>query len=140
MTNRRNFLTGAGALTTAVDIVASVAAGMDIHDCVIPTRYAREGTLFTWQGKMRVQDKKFRKDRYAIDTACTCYTCASGYSRAYLRHLIFANEGLGEMLMTIHNLHFYQDLMRAIRVAIEADRFDAWRQEFNSRYFGSDGR
>jgi queuine tRNA-ribosyltransferase len=118
------------------DIVASVAAGMDIHDCVIPTRYAREGTLFTWQGKMRVQDKKYRKDRYAIDTACTCYTCATGYSRAYLRHLIFANEGLGEMLMTIHNLHFYQDLMRAIRAAIDADRFPAWRQEFAARYFG----
>ena len=135
--NQVRYLMGVGL---PEDIVASVAAGMDIHDCVIPTRYAREGTLFTWQGKMRVQDKKFRKDRYAIDTACTCYTCASGYSRAYLRHLIFANEGLGEMLMTIHNLHFYQDLMRAIRVAIEADRFDAWRQEFNSRYFGSDGR
>lgn len=120
------------------DLVASVAAGMDIHDCVIPTRYAREGTLFTWQGKMRVQDKKYRKDRYPIDTTCACYTCASGYSRAYLRHLIFANEGLGEMLMTIHNLHFYQDLMRAMRSAIEGDRFDAWRQAFTARYSGGE--
>ena len=118
------------------DIVASVDAGMDIHDCVIPTRYAREGTVFTWDGKMRLQDKKFRKDRYAIDTACTCAACAGGFSRAYLRHLIFAHEALGETLMTIHNLHFYQDLMRAIRAAIEADRFAAWKQEFLTRYAG----
>jgi len=118
------------------DIVASVDAGMDIHDCVIPTRYAREGTVFTWDGKMRLQDKKFRKDRYAIDTACTCAACAGGFSRAYLRHLIFAHEALGETLMTIHNLHFYQDLMRAIRAAIEAGRFVAWKQEFLARYAG----
>lgn len=117
------------------DLVASVDAGMDIHDCVIPTRYAREGTVFTWDGKMRIQDKKFRKDRYAIDTACTCYACAGGFSRAYLRHLVFAGEVLAETLMTIHNLHFYQDLMRAMRVAIEADRFPAWRDEFKVRYF-----
>lgn len=115
------------------DIVASVAAGMDIHDCVIPTRYAREGTVFTWDGKMRLQDKKYRKDRYPIDTACGCEACAGGFSRAYLRHLIFAHETLGETLMSIHNLHFYQDLMRAIRLAIEEDRFDAWRGEFLQR-------
>ena len=126
------------------DLVASVDCGMDIHDCVIPTRYAREGTVFTWDGKMRIQDKKFRKDRYAIDTACTCYTCSGGvggvggtggYSRAYLRHLSFASEPLGETLMTIHNLHFYQDLMRAMRQAIEQDRFPAWRDAFRERYF-----
>jgi queuine tRNA-ribosyltransferase len=117
------------------DLVASVECGMDIHDCVIPTRYAREGTVFTWDGKMRIQDKKFRKDRYAIDTACTCYACATGFSRAYLRHLLFASEPLAEILLTIHNLHFYQDLMRAMREAIVADRFPAWRDEFRLRYF-----
>jgi queuine tRNA-ribosyltransferase len=117
------------------DLVASVAAGMDIHDCVIPTRYAREGTVFTWEGKMRIQDKRFRKDRYVIDTSCTCYSCASGFSRAYLRHLLFASETLAETLMTIHNLHFYQDLMRAMRTAIEQDRFPQWSQEFLVRYF-----
>ncbi len=123
------------------DLVASVDCGMDIHDCVIPTRYAREGTVFTWDGKMRIQDKKFRKDRYAIDTACTCYTCSGGtsgmggYSRAYLRHLSFASEPLGDTLLTIHNLHFYQDLMRAIRLAIDEDRFPAWRDAFRERYF-----
>jgi queuine tRNA-ribosyltransferase len=116
------------------DLVASVAAGMDIHDCVIPTRYAREGTLFTWDGKMRIQDRKYRKDRYPIDTSCTCYACAGGFSRAYLRHLIYAHEMLGETLMTIHNLHFYQDLMRAMRLAIEEDRFTVWAQDFLARH------
>ena len=115
------------------DLAASVAAGMDIHDCVIPTRYAREGTVFTWDGKMRIKDKKYRKDRYAIDTACTCPACAGGFSRGYLRHLLFAGETLGEMLLTLHNLHFYQDLMRAMRTAIEQDRFAAWREEFLAR-------
>jgi queuine tRNA-ribosyltransferase len=107
---------------------------MDIHDCVIPTRYAREGTAFTWDGKMRVKDKKFRKDRYALDTACTCPACAGGFSRAYIRHLLFAGETLGEMLMTLHNLHFYQRLMEAMRLAIEQDRFAAWAAEFRARY------
>jgi queuine tRNA-ribosyltransferase len=130
--NKVRYLMGVGL---PEDLVASVDCGMDIHDCVIPTRYAREGTVFTWDGKMRIQDKKFRKDRYAIDTQCTCYTCASGYSRAYLRHLSFASEPLGETLLTIHNLHFYQDLMRAIRDAIERDVFPAWRDAFRDRYF-----
>jgi queuine tRNA-ribosyltransferase len=116
------------------DLVASVEHGMDIHDCVIPTRYAREGTVFTWDGKMRIQDKKFRKDRYPIDTSCTCASCAGGFSRAYLRHLIYAHEPLAETLMSIHNLHFYQDLMRAMRLAIEEDRFASWRHAFLERY------
>ena len=107
---------------------------MDIHDCIIPTRYAREGTVFTWEGKMRLQDKKFRKDRYVIDTSCECLACAGGYSRAYLRHLLFADEALYGTLATIHNLHFYQDLMRAMRTAIEQDRFSNWADEFLMRY------
>ncbi len=116
------------------DLVASVAAGMDIHDCVIPTRYAREGTAFTWAGKMRIKDKAFRKDRYPVDTACACPACAGGFSRAYLRHLLFAGETLGETLLTLHNLQFYQDLMRAMREAIEHDRFAAWAEGFLARY------
>ena len=115
--------------------MASVAAGMDIHDCVIPTRYAREGTVFTWDGKMRLQDKRFKKDRYPIDTQCACPACAGGFSRGYLRHLQFADEPLGQTLLTLHNLHFYQDLMRAMRVAIEQDRFEARKKEFELRYF-----
>jgi queuine tRNA-ribosyltransferase len=130
--NKVRYLMGVGL---PEDLVASVDCGMDIHDCVIPTRYAREGTVFSWDGKMRIQDKKFRKDRYPIDTQCTCYTCASGYSRAYLRHLSFAKEPLGETLLTIHNLHFYQDLMRGMREALEQDKFTVWRDQFRERYF-----
>ena len=116
------------------DIVAAVACGMDIFDCIIPTRYAREGTVFTWDGKMRLQDKKFRKDRYPIDTSCECPSCAGGFSRAYLRHLLFADEPLYGTLATLHNLHFYQDLMRAIRKAIEDNRYATWSATFLERH------
>ena len=116
------------------DIVAAVECGMDIFDCIIPTRYAREGTVFTWDGKMRLQDKTYRKDRYPIDTACECVACAGGFSRAYLRHLLFADEPLYGTLATLHNLHFYQDLMRAIRLAIEEDRFGKWAEGFRAKH------
>jgi len=129
--DRPRYLMGVGL---PEDLVASVEAGMDIHDCVIPTRYAREGTAFTWDGKMRLKDKKFRKDRYAIDTSCTCPACAGGFSRSYIRHLLFAGETLGEMLMTLHNLHFYQRLMQAMREAIEQNRFEGWAVDFRARY------
>ncbi len=121
------------------DLVAAVECGMDIFDCIIPTRYAREGTLFTWDGKMRIQDKRYRKDRYPIDTSCECPTCSGGYSRAYLRHLTFADEPLYGTLATLHNLHFYQDLMRAMRLAIEEDRLASWATAFRVRYL-SPGR
>jgi queuine tRNA-ribosyltransferase len=116
------------------DIVAAVECGMDIFDCIIPTRYAREGTVFTWDGKMRLQDKTYRKDRYPIDTACECVACAGGFSRAYLRHLLFADEPLYGTLATLHNLQFYQDLMRAIRLAIEEDRFTKWAESFRAKH------
>lgn len=119
------------------DIVAAVECGMDIFDCIIPTRYAREGTVFTWDGKMRLQDKTYRKDRYPIDTSCQCVSCAGGFSRAYLRHLLFADEPLYGTLATLHNLQFYQDLMRAIRQAIEEDRFARWSESFRKRYLPS---
>lgn len=119
------------------DLVASVEAGMDIHDCIIPTRYAREGTVFTWDGKMRLQDKKYRKDRYPIDTSCQCVACGGGFSRAYLRHLLFADEPLYGTLATLHNLHFYQDLMRGMRTAIEDNCFDRWAARFRERYLPS---
>ncbi len=129
--SRVRYLMGVGL---PEDLVASVGSGMDIHDCVIPTRYARAGTVFTWDGKFRLQDKRFRKDRYPIDTACHCPTCAGGFSRAYLRHLLFSEEPIYGTLATLHNLHFYQDLMRAMRSAIEEDRYDSWAREFRDRY------
>ena len=121
--DRPRYLMGVGL---PEDLLVSIGHGMDMFDCVIPTRYAREGTVFTWRGRMRLRDKRYRKDRYPIDTACTCYACRRGFSRAYLRHLFFANEILGQTLATIHNLTFYQDLMAAARQAIVEDRFAAW--------------
>jgi len=106
------------------DLLAAIACGMDMFDCVIPTRYARGGTVFTRTGRIRLNDKRFRKDRLPIDTVCSCYTCQR-FSRMVLRHLYWAQEPLFETLATIHNLHFYQDLMRDVREAIERGAFEA---------------
>lgn len=133
--DRPRYLMGVGL---PEDIVAAVDRGMDIFDCVIPTRYAREGTLFTWSGKIRIKDKRFRKDRYVIDTSCTCYTCTRGFSRAYLRHLAYAGEPLYETLATIHNLAFYQQLMAAIRAAIEQGRWREFIADFAQRHLPED--
>ncbi len=116
------------------DILESIERGMDMFDCVIPTRYARGGTLFTRVGKMRVMDKKYRKDQYPVDTKCGCYTCQN-FSRMYLRHLFFAKEPLAETLATIHNLHFYQDLMRDAREAIEEGRFSTFKRDWLGRFY-----
>ena len=129
--NQVRYLMGVGL---PEDLVGAVEHGMDIFDCIIPTRYAREGTVFTWDGKMRLQDKTFRKDRYPIDTSCQCVACSGGYSRAYLRHLLFADEPLYGTLATLHNLHFYQDLMRGMRKAIEDNQFSGWASRFRARY------
>ncbi len=115
------------------DILAAVAGGIDMFDCVIPTRYGRGGTLFTRTGKIRVTDKRYRKDRYPPDTTCRCYTCGK-FSRMVIRHLHYAQEPLFDTLATIHNLHFYQDLMREIRGAIEARRFGAFADTWLARY------
>ena len=115
------------------DILAAVEQGIDMFDCVIPTRYARGATLFTRTGKLRVGDKRYRKDRYPADTACTCYTCAR-FSRLVLRHLFYAKEPLFETLASIHNVRFYQDLMAEIRGAIEQGRFRAFKAEWLARY------
>jgi queuine tRNA-ribosyltransferase len=119
------------------DILAAVGHGIDMFDCVIPTRYARGGTLFSRTGKVRVTDKRYRKDRYPIDTACRCYTCAN-FTRLVLRHLHYAQDPLFETLASIHNVHFYEDLMAEIRAAIEAGRYRAFRDQWLSRY--TDGR
>ncbi len=115
------------------DIFAAVARGIDMFDCVIPTRYARHGTLFTRTGGIRIGDKKFRKDRYAVDTACNCYTCTH-YSRMVLRHLHYAGEPLFLTLASIHNLHFYQDLMSDIRTSIEEDRFEEFSRAWLDKH------
>jgi queuine tRNA-ribosyltransferase len=114
---------------TPEDIVEAVGLGIDMFDCVLPTRNARNGHLFTRFGDLRIRNARFRDDLRPIDEECGCYTCRH-FSRAYLRHLDRCREILGARLNTIHNLHYYQDLMRRIRVAIEADAWPAFVADF----------
>src|SRR5256885_14578739 len=101
------------------DIVAAVMRGIDLFDCVMPTRHARNGPLFTSSGVMNIRNSLYQDDLSPLDAACDCYTCRN-YTRAYLRHLDRCNEILGSRLNTIHNLHFYLGLMRALRAAVVA--------------------
>ena len=111
------------------DIIESVRRGVDMFDCVMPTRNARNDTIFTSQGVLKLRNARFRTDTTPLDSACDCYTCQN-YSRAYLHHLSKCGEILGSRLNTIHNVHFYLRLMRDIRESIEADRFDQFATEF----------
>jgi queuine tRNA-ribosyltransferase len=117
--DRPRYLMGVG---TPADLVAAVARGIDLFDCVIPTRHARNGQLFTSVGAVNIRNSRFADDTGPLDPACDCETCRN-YSRAYLRHLHRCNEILGARLCTLHNLYFYQRLMAAMRAAIEAGRF-----------------
>ncbi len=116
------------------DLVAAVGYGMDMFDCVIPTRYARSATVFTARGRIRLTHRRFKRDKYPIDVSCDCATCTGGFTRAYLNHLFAANEVLSAVLCSIHNVHFYERLMTRAREAIEADAFDAFREEFIRDY------
>lgn len=111
------------------DIVESVKRGVDMFDCVIPTRNARNGFLFTRHGELKLRNSKHKNDTRPIDEDCNCYTCQH-YSRSYLRHLDKCNEILGAHLNTIHNLYYYQELMKEIRSAIEENRFDDFVVQF----------
>jgi queuine tRNA-ribosyltransferase len=111
------------------DIIEAVRRGIDIFDCVMPTRHARNAHLFTRSGVVNIRNAAHQKDTGPIDPGCDCYTCRN-YSRSYLRHLDKCGEILGSHLNTVHNLYFYQRLMREIRGAIEAGRFEAYAAEF----------
>jgi queuine tRNA-ribosyltransferase len=124
------YLMGVG---TPEDLLESVARGVDIFDCVMPTRNARTGTLFTTFGKINIKNARFTRDQEPLDPECECYTCRN-YSRAYLRHLYLAGEILGLRLNTLHNLYFYLNLMRRAREAILAQRFDEFRTAFYKKY------
>jgi queuine tRNA-ribosyltransferase len=115
------------------DILESVERGMDMFDCVIPTRYARSATLFTRRGRIRLTHKNYRRDFYPVDPSCNCYTCAN-FSRAYLHHLFNANEVLSAILASIHNVHFYLEMMAGIREAIEQGRFADYKKGFLEEY------
>lgn len=122
--NRPRYLMGIGYIQ---DIIQAVERGIDLFDCVLPTRNARNGTLFTSQGKIVIKNKKYEKDNKPIDENCSCYTCRN-FSRAYLRHLHERNEMSSATLNTIHNLFFYLDIFRKIRQAIESKSFQDFKR------------
>jgi queuine tRNA-ribosyltransferase len=124
--DRPRYLMGTG---TPEDLVESVARGIDMFDCVLPTRNARNGQLFTSQGRLNIRNARYAEDDGALDPHCGCYTCRT-HSRAYLRHLHLAGEITAAALNTLHNLSFYLDTMRRIREAISLRAFDSFRQEF----------
>ena len=124
--HKPHYLMGVG---TPEDLVAGVARGIDMFDCVMPTRNARNGHLFTRYGDLRLRNTRYKTDERPIDESCGCYTCQN-FSRAYLHHLDRCGEMLGPMLTSIHNLHFYLDLMRQIREALDAGRFAEFQRRF----------
>jgi queuine tRNA-ribosyltransferase len=124
--DRPRYLMGVG---TPMDIVKAVEQGIDMFDCVMPTRNARNGYLFTSQGLLKLRNSRYRDDTDPIDSQCGCYTCHN-FSRAYLHHLDKCKEILGSQLNTIHNLHYYQSLMSALREAIETGRLSAFVAQF----------
>lgn len=128
--NKPRYLMGVGL---PEDILESVERGMDMFDCVIPTRYARSATLFTNRGRIRLTHKNYRRDFYPIDPNCSCYTCKT-FSRAYIHHLFNANEVLSAILASIHNVHFYLNMMAEIRKSIEEGRFAEYKSTFLAEY------
>ena len=124
--NKPRYLMGVGR---PEDIIAGVIRGVDMFDCVMPTRNARNGYLFTSRGVLKIRNARYENDLAPIDPACDCETCQN-YSRAYVKHLEKCNEILGARLMTIHNLRFYQTLMQGLREAISNDTFDSFVGDF----------
>lgn len=123
--NKPRYLMGVG---TPVNILEAVERGVDLFDCVMPSRNARHGHLFTWQGVRNIMNAKYERDLSPIDESCDCPTCRN-HSRAYLRHLFKANEMLGMRLAVQHNLYFYNTLMEKIRAALEEGRYHLFYEE-----------
>ncbi|MCS6837855.1 MAG: tRNA guanosine(34) transglycosylase Tgt [Bdellovibrionaceae bacterium] len=121
--HKPRYLMGVG---TPLDLIIAIDAGLDMFDCVMPTRVARNGTLFTWKGRISIKKERYRNDPQPLDPDCACYTCRH-FSRAYLRHLFLSNEILSARLNSYHNLYFYMDLMRQARAAIEEGRWATFR-------------
>jgi queuine tRNA-ribosyltransferase len=128
--DKPRYLMGVGA---PEDLLEAVDRGVDLFDCVLPTRLARNAALFSRQGRLNMRNARFERDPAPVEAGCTCYTCQT-FSRAYVRHLFKAGEMLGARLATIHNVHFLLQLMRDVRAAIAEDRFLAFKQEFLAGY------
>jgi len=127
---RPRYLMGVG---TPDDLVEAVARGVDLFDCVMPTRNARRGTVFTSRGRLVVKNAAYARDPRPLDPDCGCYTCRH-FTRAYVRHLFAVDEILGMRLASLHSVHFLLHTLRAARAAVLADRFTAWRRAFHERY------
>lgn len=134
--DRPRYLMGVGR---PEDLVEGVARGIDMFDCVMPTRNARNGHYFTSFGTVRVRNAKYERDLRPIEEGCDCYTCRNGFTRSYLRHLDRCNEMLGPILGTLHNLRYYQRLMAQMREAIAQGTFAAFRESFYAMRTGGNG-
>ncbi len=127
--DKPRYLMGVG---TPENMITCIDFGIDMFDCIMPTRLARHGTYFTQTGQIHIRNEQYKEDPNPIDTTCACYTCRH-YSRAYLRHLSHAKEILSARLGTIHNLHYYLDLLGEVRLSIQEDRFPEFKRNFFSR-------
>jgi len=133
--NKPRYLMGVGL---PEDLLAAIGCGMDMFDCVIPTRYARSASVFTTRGRLRLTHRRYRRDAYPIDQSCDCMACAGGFSRAYLHHLFAANEVLSAILCSVHNVRFYEKLVGDARSAIVQESFEEWRRAFLTAYAGEE--
>ena len=131
--NKPRYLMGVG---TPDYLIEAAIAGIDMCDCVLPTRIARNGTAMTWNGKVVVRNATYERDWGPIDPECDCYACRN-YTRAYVRHLIKANEILGVRLLSIHNIYFLTKLMERVRIEIENDNLENFKNEFYAKYYGT---
>ena len=118
------------------DIVASIGFGIDMFDCVVPTRNGRNGTLFTSRGKLVIKNAQFKDDFSLIDPECTCYTCRN-FTKAYLRHLFHAGEILALRLASLHNIHFYMKIIQDARIAVNEGKYKSWQDKFLKKYLGN---
>ena len=133
--DRPRYLMGMG---TPVDLLDGIASGVDMFDCVLPTRNARKGTVFTSRGRLVVKNAAYARDPGPLDPECACYTCRR-YSRAYIRHLFQATEVLAQELATLHSVHFYLETMSRMRTALREGRFGDWSGKFLAAYRSGDG-
>ncbi len=129
--DKPRYLMGVG---TPDCLVEGVQRGIDMFDCVYPTRVARNGMAMTWTGRLVMKNAQFTHDHTVLEEGCGCYTCRNGYTRAYIRHLVRANEIFGLRLLSLHNLYFLQEFMRRMRQAILEDRFTEFRSDFFNHY------
>lgn len=122
---RPRYLMGVG---TPADLIRAIGVGIDVFDCVLPTRNARNGQAFVRTGRLVVKNARYREDRLPLDPDCTCPVCSGGYTRSYIRHLYVAGEILAHRLLSLHNLHFYQATVRAARAAVQRGIYPAWAE------------